>query len=254
MFWAGSLLTSSRRITGFDRHVNQNILGLDQLFSRPSATRFAESRITPVSHPVSVPLAADGLLGYSPVMITIVSGLPRSGTSLLMQMVQAGGIPALTDAQRAADEDNPRGYLELEAVKRTKHDPSWLSAAEGRVVKMVHLLLYDLPADRAYRVLFTRRNLREVIASQRKMLERHGKSGASMSDDQLIEVFDAQLQKLAAWLAGQRHIAVLEVAYNELLSDAAPVVHRINEFLGGNLDESKMLGAIDPALYRNRAG
>lgn len=186
-------------------------------------------------------------------MITIVSGLPRSGTSLMMQMIQAGGIPALTDAQRAADEDNPRGYLEFEAVKKTKQDASWLNEADGRVVKMVHLLLYDLPAGREYRVVFVRRNLREVLASQRKMLQRQGKAGAAMADEQLIKVFEGQLQKLFAWLASQQHFSVLEVAYNDLMADPGPQVARINQFLGGQLDEGKMLGAIDPGLYRNRA-
>jgi hypothetical protein len=186
-------------------------------------------------------------------MITIVSGLPRSGTSLMMQMIQAGGIPALTDAQRAADEDNPRGYLEFEAVKKTRQDPSWLSSADGKVVKMVHLLLYDLPTDREYRVVFTRRNLQEVLASQRKMLQRQGKAGAAMNDEQLIKVFDGQLQKLFAWLPTQTHLRVLEVAYNDVMTDARPVVRRINEFLGGHLDEPAMLAAVDPSLYRNRA-
>ena len=187
-------------------------------------------------------------------MITIVSGLPRSGTSLLMQMIHAGGIPALTDALRTPDEDNPRGYLEFEAVKRTKQDPSWLNQADGKVVKMVHLLLYDLPADRSYRVVFIRRNLKEVLASQRKMLQRQGKPGAAIPDEQLAKVFEDQLSKLFAWLNGQPHIAWLEVAYNDLLNDAPPVVARINQFLGGGLDEGRMLSAIDPGLYRNRAG
>lgn len=186
-------------------------------------------------------------------MITIVSGLPRSGTSLMMQMIHAGGIPALTDAQRAADEDNPRGYLEFEAVKKTKQDPAWLATADGKVVKMVHLLLYDLPSDRQYRVVFVRRNLKEVLASQRKMLQRQGKAGAAIPDEQLMKVFEGQLQKLFAWLAGQTNFAVLEVAYNDLMADPRPAVAKINQFLGGGLDEAKMLAAIDPGLYRNRA-
>jgi hypothetical protein len=99
-------------------------------------------------------------------VITIVSGLPRTGTSLMMQMIHAGGIPALTDKVRASDEDNPKGYFELEAVKRTKKDDSWLAEAAGRVVKMVHLLLYDLPVNHQYRVVFMRRELREVVRSQ----------------------------------------------------------------------------------------
>lgn len=185
--------------------------------------------------------------------ITIVSGLPRSGTSLLMQLIQAGGVPALTDNQRAADEDNPRGYLEFEAVKHTRKDPAWLDAAAGKVVKMVHLLLLDLPANRSYQVVFARRDLREVLASQRKMLDRHGKAGAAIPDEQLMKIFEQQLAKLFTWLATRPNFRVLEVAYRDLLTDPKPQVARINQFLGGGLDETKMLAAIDPSLYRNRA-
>ena len=113
--------------------------------------------------------------------ITIVSGLPRCGTSLMMQMIDAGGLRALTDEARAPDEDNPRGYYELEAVKRTNQDPSWLDAAGGKVVKMAYLLLYDLPADRSYRVVFMKRDLREVVQSQAAMLARRQAQGADLT-------------------------------------------------------------------------
>jgi hypothetical protein len=186
-------------------------------------------------------------------MITVVSGLPRSGTSLMMQMIQAGGIAALTDGLRSPDEDNPRGYLEFEAVKKTRQDPSWLNDADGKVVKLVHLLLYDLPNDRKYRVVFMRRRIDEVLASQRKMLQRQGKPGAAISDAQLSAVFQSQIDKLFAWLPQQPHLSLLEVAYNELLIDAKPIITRINTFLGGGLHESAMLAAIDPSLYRNRS-
>lgn len=171
----------------------------------------------------------------------------------MMQMLAAGGIPALTDNQRTPDDDNPRGYLEFEAVKKTKQDPTWLVGSEGKVVKMVHLLLYDLPPDRPYRVVFMRRNLGEVIASQKKMLQRHGKPGGGLPDAQMSKVYEGQLQKLFAWLPTQSNFSVIEVAYGDLLADAPPQVRRLNQFLGGTLDESAMLAAIDPTLYRNRA-
>jgi len=186
-------------------------------------------------------------------VITIVSGLPRSGTSLMMQMLVAGGIPALTDQIRTADEDNPRGYFEFEAVKRTKHDPSWLGGADGKVVKMVHLLLYDLPQDRQYRVLFMRRNIREVLASQRKMLQRQGKPGAALPDEQLAAVFEDQLRKLFGWLESRPNFAVLQVDYNALVSRPAEVIETINAFCGGTLSTAAMAATIDPSLYRNRA-
>lgn len=189
-----------------------------------------------------------------PSVISIVSGLPRSGTSLMMQMLAAGGIPPMTDNQRTADEDNPRGYLEFEAVKKTKQDAAWLNDAPGKVVKMVHLLLYDLPPDRKYKVVFMRRDLTEVVASQRKMLQRHNKPGAAVPDAQLIKIFDEQLKKLFAWLPTQKQFEVIEVGYNALMKDPAPVVKQLNAFFGGQMDEAKMLGTVDPSLYRNRAG
>ncbi|MCS7034245.1 MAG: sulfotransferase [Phycisphaerae bacterium] len=189
----------------------------------------------------------------TPPKITIVSGVPRSGTSLMMQMLQAGGMPVLTDHARAPDPDNPRGYFEFEPVKYTRNDPSWLSAAEGKVVKMVHLLLYDLPTDRSYKLVLMRRDLREVVESQRKMLKRQNRPGAALPDEKLIEVFDQALRKLTAWLATQRQFEVLEVNYNALLADPIPVVRKLNAFFGGGLSEARMLEAVDPGLYRNRA-
>jgi hypothetical protein len=184
--------------------------------------------------------------------ITIVSGLPRSGTSMMMQMLAAGGIPPLTDEIRKADVDNPRGYYELEAVKKTKEDPSWLNEAAGRVVKMVHLLLYDLPPDRRYRVIFIERNIDEVLASQKKMLERLGKADETLSDEQLARVFSGQLDDLKAWLAGRDNFEVFYVRYNDLIKGSREIVERINEFLGGGLDADAMFGVVDPSLYRQR--
>jgi hypothetical protein len=184
--------------------------------------------------------------------LTIVSGLPRSGTSMMMRMLDVGGIPALTDNIRRADEDNPRGYYEFEPVKQTKQDSTWLADADGKVVKLVYRLLYDLPADHQYRVVFMRRNLGEVIASQNTMLERQGKSGGSLSDDKLLGLFDTELQKVYDWLAAQPNFRVLYVNYNEVLCNAGPTVQALNEFLDGTLDTAAMLRVVEPSLYRQR--
>jgi hypothetical protein len=184
--------------------------------------------------------------------VTIVSGLPRSGTSLMMQMIDMGGIPALKDEIRVADEDNPKGYYEFEPVKKTKEDPSWLKRAPGRVVKMVYRLLYDLPPEYDYRVIFTRRKLEEVIASQNVMLERGGKEGGGLSDDKLLQVFRAEIDKSNRWLAEQPNFKVLYVNYNEMIKDPGPQVARINEFLGGQLDAGAMMAVVDPTLYRQK--
>jgi hypothetical protein len=184
--------------------------------------------------------------------LTIVSGLPRSGTSMMMRMLDVGGVPALTDNIRRADEDNPRGYYEFEPVKQTKQDSTWLADADGKVVKLVYRLLYDLPADHQYRVVFMRRNLNEVIASQNTMLERQGKSGGSLSDDKLLGLFDTELQKVYDWLGAQPNFRVLYVNYNEVLRNAGPTVQALNEFLDGTLDTAAMLRVVEPSLYRQR--
>ncbi len=188
----------------------------------------------------------------TPDVTTIVSGLPRSGTSLMMQMIHSGGLPALTDKVRAGDEDNPRGYFELEAVKKTKKDPSWLDETPGRVVKMVHLLLYDLPGDRSYRVVFMTRHLREVVRSQGVMLRRRGTTGADLTPEQLITAYKGQLARIRQWLDEQANFQVHYTSYNDLMADPSASVAAVNAFLGGGLDVDAMLRNVDPKLYRQR--
>jgi len=183
--------------------------------------------------------------------LTIVSGLPRSGTSMMMRMLEAGGLPVLIDGQREADEDNPRGYYEFEAVKQTKKDASWLEGSEGQAVKMVYRLLYDMPSDRQYRVVFMRRKTEEVLASQRVMLQRNG-VGDEVSDAQMAALFHAQLAEFEAWVAKQANIKILEVSYNRMLEDPATEIARINDFLGGDLNIQAMAEVVEPSLYRNR--
>lgn len=184
--------------------------------------------------------------------ITVVSGLPRSGTSLMMQMLDRGGIPAVTDQVRAADDDNPRGYYEFEAVKRTRQDPSWLPGARGRCVKLVSSLLYDLPASESYCVLFMQRDIEEVLDSQEKMLARLGRP--AVPRDQIRNAFRIHLERLFQWLPQQGHLQLLTVNYNRLLSEPETEIRLIVEFLQGRPDPAAMRAAIDPALYRNRAG
>jgi len=170
----------------------------------------------------------------------------------MMQMLHAGGLPAVTDRIRAADDDNPRGYFEFERVKQIKADKTWLPDAVGKVVKMVHMLLYDLPLDHEYRVIFMRRNLEEVVASQRVMLQRQGKQGAAIPDAQLIRIFDDQVAKVLKWLDAQPNFRTLQVVYPELIADPRGNAQRIDEFLGGGLAIDAMAAAVDPKLYRNR--
>ena len=183
--------------------------------------------------------------------ITVVSGLPRSGTSLMMQMLEAGGLPILTDNLRTADPDNPRGYYELEGVKQLERDRSWLPSAVGKVVKVVSPLLRHLPADYCYKVVFMRRDLAEVLASQRQMLERRGRP-APNEDEAMAATFRRHLAEVESWLAKQPNIEVLYTLYSAVLDQPAVEIGRVNAFFGGGLDTAAMVQVIDHALHRQR--
>jgi hypothetical protein len=184
---------------------------------------------------------------------TIVSGLPRSGTSAAMQMIVAGGIPAVTDGLRTADADNPRGYYEFERVKALRTDKAWLDDAGGKVVKVIHLLLTELPADRPYRVVFMERDLREVVTSQTTMLARAGKPGGALPPERLMAIYEQQLAQVRGWLATRPQFAVLPVRHAEMVRNPAAAAEAVAGFLGGGMDLAAMAAAIDPALHRNRA-
>lgn len=188
--------------------------------------------------------------------VYIVSGLPRSGTSMMMQMLHRGGLPALTDQVRTADEDNPRGYFELERVKQTSDDASWVEEARGKVVKLISRLLFDLPhgasAGVRYKIVFMRRDLDEVLRSQRKMLDHRGEDSTASDDGEMKELFVSHLEDVEAWLRSREDIEVLFVNYNRMLQEPAKGAERINRFLGGVLDLESMVSMVDPALYRNR--
>jgi hypothetical protein len=183
--------------------------------------------------------------------IIIVSGLPRSGTSLMMQMLDAGGIEVVTDQLRAADADNPRGYYEFEKVKQVKRDASWLPGVRGKAVKMVSQLLLDLPPTERYRVVFMERDFAEMLDSQERMLKRLGREAAPR--EQIIPAFTTHLERVHDWLQRQAHFSVLRVRYKALVERPEAEVATVNEFLGGRLDASRAAGAVDPSLYRNRA-
>jgi len=182
--------------------------------------------------------------------IVIVSGLPRSGTSLMMQMLDKGGLTVVTDNLRTADTDNPRGYYELEQVKKIKEDVSWLPAARGKAFKMVSQLLYELPSNESYRVIFMERDLDETILSQEKMLARLGKPSAPSGE--IKRHFTAHLKKLRDWLAGQRNMAVLYIRYGDLVERPESQAAHVSAFLDGRVDADRMAKTVEPSLYRNR--
>jgi hypothetical protein len=185
--------------------------------------------------------------------IIIVSGLPRSGTSMMMKMLEAADLEILTDHVRTADEDNPKGYYEFERAKKLpKGDTAWLEDARGKVVKIISELVKHLPSAYNYRVLFMRRDVGEILASQRKMLDRRGKEGGQVNDEDMAALFDKHLKQVYAWMDGQPNLAYLDVDYNQMLREPRPILQEVNRFLGGGLDVDKMAAVADPSLYRQR--
>ncbi|MFC1488219.1 sulfotransferase domain-containing protein [Thermodesulfobacteriota bacterium] len=184
-------------------------------------------------------------------IITIVSGLPRSGTSLMMQILSSGGMKTVTDNIRAADVDNPKGYYEFEEVKQIKEDSTWLKNTRGKVFKMVSMLLYDLPPNEKYKIIFMERDMGEILTSQRKMLKRLKKE-SDTTDVDMGKFFNAHLSKISGWLERQRNIDVLYVSYNDLIKNPLEKVELVNKFLSLKMDVRRMAEVIDESLYRNR--
>ena len=188
-----------------------------------------------------------------PQPVVVVSGLPRSGTSMMMKMLEAGGMELVIDGIRTPDEDNPKGYYEFERVKQLdKGDTAWVAEAQGKAVKVISALLEYLPSDYHYRVLFMNRKMPEVLASQRKMLERRGET-SDISDEKLAELLTKHVAQVKRWLARQPNFEMLDLDYNAMLQDPEPWAERVNAFLGGQLDVRAMVEVVDPTLYRNRA-
>jgi hypothetical protein len=171
---------------------------------------------------------------------------------MLMQMLNAGGLPALADDHRPADEDNPRGYLEYQAARRLHEDQAWLDQARGRSVKVVAQLLPCLPARHAYRVLLIQRDMGEVLASQRVMLERQGARGDARSADLLRREYGRQMRNVRRWLAQQPNVRTLLLSYHEVLANAEGTAQAIRRFLGGGLDVERMTAAVDVSLHRQQ--
>jgi hypothetical protein len=185
-------------------------------------------------------------------VITVVSGLPRSGTSMMMKMLQSGGMELIVDHIRKADDDNPNGYYEFEKVKKIAEDASWLDEAEGKAIKVISMLLLDLPSDRPYKIIFMEREMAEVLASQQKMLERRGEKKGDISDDEMAELFNKHLIKVKNRISRQNNMDILYVKYNNIIDCPREKAAEINQFLGNCLDSEKMAEAVDTSLYRQK--
>jgi tetratricopeptide (TPR) repeat protein len=190
-------------------------------------------------------------------VITLVTGLPRSGTSLMMQMLTAGGLQALVDDARRPDESNPRGYLEYQPVMAIARDASWMPQARGKVLKVVAPLLMFLPDCDAegkafvYRVVFMNRDWREIHASQTRMIERRGETGATRSVTGLKHAFEQQLQRVRSRLVS-KGVDAVDVDYADAVAEPAKVAAALANFLPG-FDANAAAACVDPALHRERA-
>jgi chemotaxis response regulator CheB len=185
--------------------------------------------------------------------IVVVSGLPRSGTSMAMKMLVAGGLEAVTDEIRTADEDNPKGYYEDERVKDLAQmdDKSWLARGRGKAIKVISFLLKELPASNNYKVVFMRRDIEEILASQQKMLDRRGETNQT-EDEKMATLFEGDLFRARYLMKHNTQFEFLEVHYRQALEDPITAATAIAEFLDMGLDVDEMVGVVDPELYRNR--
>jgi hypothetical protein len=185
--------------------------------------------------------------------IVVVSGLPRSGTSMGMKMLEAGGMAVLTDGIRTADVSNPRGYYELEAVKGLDKngDHAWLREARGKAVKIISFLLTWLPEEYNYNVIFMQRDLNEVLASQKEMLVQRGEP-TDGTDDRLRQTYVKHLEQVMRFVSNRACFNLLTVGYRDVLTRPEDEARRLNAFLGGGLDVARMSAVADPSLYRNR--
>ena len=185
--------------------------------------------------------------------VIVVSGLPRSGTSMMMKMLEAGGIPVWLDGVREADEQNPKGYYELERVKELdkRVDKAWVREGRGRAVKVISSLLEHLPATNNYQVVFMHRDLQEVLASQTKMLAGRGEHRGA-GDETLHKHYEKHLRRVKEFVSNEPWFSSIDVHYTDVLTDAHKVSEHLNRFLGRQLHLPRMREVVDGQLYRNR--
>lgn len=185
--------------------------------------------------------------------ITIVSGLPRSGTSMMMKMLAAGGMEILEDNIRIPDQDNPKGYFEFERVKNLPDgDHEWLVDAEGKVVKIIAFFLPHLPDLYTYRIIFMHRPLTEILSSQKAMLSNRGKNPEELDEAAMTIIYEKHLRQVDDWFKTHPKVQRMDVQHHDLIFDPIPQIERINHFFQGGLDTKSMQMAIDPNLYRQR--
>jgi hypothetical protein len=169
-------------------------------------------------------------------------------------MLVAGGMTPLSDGERTADADNPRGYLEWERIKDLPNDPGCVAEAEGKVVKVISRLLLSLPAGHEYRVIFMQRPLPEVLASQDQMLRRRGTYKEGANPAAMAAAFEKHLLAVYAWLDGKLYVKSMRVPYRDVMKHPEKIGQKIAEFLEIPLNVQSMAQQVDGSLYRNRSG
>ncbi len=184
--------------------------------------------------------------------IIVVSGIPRSGTSMVMKMLTAGGLDVITDNVRKADRDNPEGYYEYEMVKALSEDAAWLEEMKGRGIKIISHLLQHLPFHLRYRIIFIKRDIREVLASQKKMYGRLQKTPDRARDPVLARKFNVHLRKIEQWIRENDRMDCLYLQHREVIDAPLARAREIQAFLDAPLDVEAMANMVDPDLYRNR--
>ena len=184
--------------------------------------------------------------------ILVVSGLPRSGTSLMMQMLEAGGISILSDGIRQADTNNAKGYYELEAVKNLETDYAWLYDAHGKAVKVISHLLRKLPPSFEYRIILMQRPLDIIVRSQNKMLKNLNKESGNLSDQQLVQLYELHLEQTIAWMEQQDNVRSLKIQYEDLLTDTDEQIKKIDSFLDLDLNKYAMREIVDKTLNHTK--
>ncbi len=187
--------------------------------------------------------------------IVVVSGLPRSGTSMLMKMLDAGGMEIMTDSERSADIDNPKGYFEYERIKdlEKESDKSYVREGRGKVLKVISFLIKDLPDDNDYRVILMRRSLDEVLASQNKMIQRLGTEDSTAAEEAMKEAYRNDIVRTRLLCRNRPNFELIEIHYKNTIEDPTATARSVNAFVGGRLDETAMRKAVDGSLYRNRS-
>lgn len=188
--------------------------------------------------------------------IILVSGLPRSGTSMMMKMLEAGGLPIMTDNVRTADSDNPKGYYEYERVKdldKPNQSKDWMKEARGKAIKIISVLLSELPDENFYQIIFMLRSLDEVLASQNKMLKHRNEEDKKGAEDEKMKMnYEKHLRKIEVNVFDKSNVAVLNVDYSQVINKPQECALAVNSFLDINMNVSDMAGVVDENLYRNR--